>query len=229
MALVKFGQQTFSIDGVPDGHVIVPEGELSRTSKIADSYAMLKKNIPVDIREEEIASFIDRGRRYDDTMKSFEESKKQLEATKGELGKLSNIPKDFSKERWDKFVQQEQDELFQTKIDALTKKVSEKVEKEFGVKATIDPRFINPEKLQSFNPDDEKAFDNWYAIMDEAHSAQESFLKDHFNVDSAPSAKPIVAADQRIAMPTIPNLGGKHPKDSVGDQGVVVGGFNRPQ
>jgi hypothetical protein len=229
MALVKFGQQTLNIDGVPDGHILVSESEVSQLRQVKDAYALLKRNIPIDVEEGQLASFVERGRRYDDVEKSRKDLETHSKSLEEKLQKLGKLPEGFSQERWNKYVQREQDEIFQSKIDTLTQKVYEKVQKELGVKVSIDPRFIDPSKLDSFNPDDPKAEETWYQILDEAHTAQESFVKSQVSELTPSTPSGITPQTTGTPVSSVHSPGSPMPGDKITDNGAVAGAFGRRQ
>jgi hypothetical protein len=178
MGLVKFGQLTLSVDQIPDGHVVVPESELVRLKGADNAYLSLKSKIPYGVAEDQLGSLLEKGARFDAELSQRQKFEKELGDASKKLEGFSNLPKDFSLENYNRLVADEKDRIWQGKIADLTRQVEEKVEKELHVKVKVDPRFIDQSKLEAFDPDSKTAFDDWYKILDEAHTAQENFVKD---------------------------------------------------
>jgi len=228
MALVKFGQQTLNIDGVPEGMMIISESDVTRLRATNNAYDLLKSRLPVNVSEEEYGDLIEKGKRYAALSEKLDKTSDELKNTKTELGKFSNLPKDFSVEQWNKDRQRDADAVFASKIDKLTAGVYEKIKKELGVDIQVDPRFIPADTLETFDPDAADAADKWYQILDNAHTEQEKFLQSHGgNLPPTPAVgQPGQTPEGATPPPVglrIPGATQFNPGDRVSDGGVRVG------
>lgn len=214
MGLVKYGQQTLNIDVVPDGHVIVPESEYLNLKNILNAHLGLKSKIPPGIEEEKLTLTLDKGIHYDELENKYKQLQAQAREYEQKLNSYMNIPKDFNIDKWNYYVAREKAEIRQAKIKELTNRVLEDVKSKTGVTYEIDERFINKEAYEKFDPDSDNAFEEWYKILDDAHTEQQNFLK-KFVKDK--SLEPIdISKTELDIKPT-------HPKDVVSDGKIIVG------
>ena len=179
MGLVKFNGQTFNVDQIPDGHLVVSEQEFQALSGAKNALLSLKSRIPVGISEADVQTLLEKGQRFDSLNTEFTGIKTKLTETEGKLGQFANIPQDFKKEEWDRYRKREQSELRQGKLSTITQQAIEKAEKVTGIKGIkVDPRFYDASKLEALNVDATDAVDVMYKILDEAHTAQSNFMKE---------------------------------------------------
>jgi len=224
MALVKFGAQTLNVEGIPEGHIIVAESEISRLRDVNNAYSLLKSRVPPDVDESQIANLVEKGRRHDTIVTELSTTKSQLTDTQTKLSGFANIPKEFTVERWNNFVKSEQATIRQQKLDELTKNVLTEVEKEFGRKFVVDPRFIPAETLANFNVDDSDAQKKWRDILDNAHTEQVNFLQKMGTDVVPPTPRTGDVNDLNTRVGITGNDPTQYPKgDIVSDTGVRVG------
>ena len=208
MGIVKFGQQNLSIEQVPDGHVIVSESEFTSMKQSKDALWTLRSKIPVGIDENQIANLIDKGARFDNIAQETGGLKTKISELQGNLDKFSNMPKDFSPEKWDGYIKKEVSEKRSGKFSELSQKVLSGVEKEIGVKFTVDERFIPPEIRNSFDPFKDGAEKEWKDILDKAHTAQQDFIKNQLESTITPQKK---IGDQEPGARTLVQNSGDNP------------------
>ena len=177
MGLVKYGQQTLNIAEIPDGHMVISESDFNSLRGSQNAYLSLKSKIPVGIDESQLSALVEKGSRFDTVNTELSNMKGEKTQLQQKLDGFKNIPEGFSPEKWNKFVQRETAEVRQGKLDKLTAKVYEKVKEVTKQDMTVDPRFIDQEKLSSFDPDSPTAFDDYYKILDAAHTAQQDFVQ----------------------------------------------------
>jgi len=202
MGLVKYNGQTFNVDQIPDGHLVVSEQEFQALSGAKNALLSLKSRIPVGISEADVQTLLEKGQRFDSLNTEFTGIKTKLTETEGKLGQFANIPQDFKKEEWDRYRKREQSELRQGKLSTITQQAIEKAEKVTGIKGIkVDPRFYDASKLEALNVDATDAVDVMYKILDEAHTAQSNFMKEM----------------QGSGPLNVPAVGGK--QDTVSEQG----------
>jgi len=223
MGLLKFGNQTLNIAEVPDGHIIIPEGDYINFRNINNAYLALRSKLPVGVNESEFAVLADKGLKYDPLSQEHQGIKTKYTELETKLKEFSNIPKEFTVERWGKFVQQESDAAWSKKIDTLTQKVKATVKEKMGIDINIDNRFIPADVLETFNPDDRDAEEQWTKILDKAHTEQQEFIRKSVDGGSIPSGR---VGDTNL--PNMPNIdsklaGNKVAGDFVGADGGRVG------
>lgn len=211
MGLVIFGSQTLNIPEAPDGHILIAQNEVNRLRSVDNEYKVLRSKIPVGVNESDIATLVEKGSRFDALNTELTTTKSQVTTLQTDLKKFDNMPKDFSVEKWTADRKRESDELWQGKIDVLTKDVLAEVEKEFGQKFEIDTRFIDPAKLDAFDPDGKDAKKEWRVILDEAHTAQENFIRQRVEGIGLPAKGEEVKDAQKVA-----------PDTTVTDRGIRV-------
>jgi len=220
MGLVKFGQLTLNVEQIPDGHEVVSSADLANLRNAQNSYALLKSKIPVSVNENQLAELTDKGSRYDSIAQQLEAERTSATQLKAEVAKFSNIPKDYSKERWDTFVNQEQQQKIDASKNALTQKVYQNIESKLGVKVKIDDRFLPQDKVKGFDFTAQDAEAKWAVILDEAHTAQENFIKELSG--NAPITQQQVGQIQTPIPAGVPKTG---PADAVGETGARVQKF----
>jgi hypothetical protein len=217
MSTVKFGEQVLNIDGIPEGHMIVPEAEISRLRGVSNGYSLLKSRIPLDVDEADLGKLVEKGKRYDVLAAKLDKTAGELKTSQANLAKHSELPEGYSEERWNKFVQQENDSVFAEKIRGLTEKAYARVEKEMGVKIEVDHRFIPADILESFDPDDKDDEKKWYEIVDNENIEEEKLIK-----KSSEGAAP--------PTPSVGEPGAGTPPEPVPFSGIHQGGAeHRPQ
>lgn len=181
MGLVKFGQQTLSIDAIPDGHVVISESEIANMRSAHNALLLIKSKIPAGVDETQLSSLLEKGLKFDTLNQEVLASKAKLEEVNGKLNTFANIPAEFSVEKWNNFTKKEQAEIRNKKISDLTSKVYEKAKAELKLqdisKIQVDPRFVDQNKMQNFNPDSPTAQDELQAILEEGQKAQLEFIK----------------------------------------------------
>ena len=215
MGLVKFGSQTLNIPEAPDGHILIAESEVNSLKAVKNDHLILKSKIPAGIPESEIATLVEKGSRFDAINTELNTAKGQVTQLQTDLKKFDNMPKDFSVDKWKADRTRESDEIWQGKIDVLTKDVMTEVEKEFGQKFEIDMRFIDPAKLEIFDPDGKDSKKEWRQLLDEAHTAQENFIRS--KIEGTP-AQPKKGPDGKVIQ--------QPPAEPVvGPQGIRVPGL----
>lgn len=207
MGIVKFGQQSLSIEQVPDGHIIISESDFSRMRDSSNALLTLRSKIPVGITEEQIAPLIEKGIKFDSVNNQVNSLNTKITELQANLDKFSNMPKDFTPERWFGYVKKEAAEKRQSQIEKLTSEVLADVEKEFGVKYVVDPRFIPSEVLDKFDPEHTDAKKQWRDILDKAHTEQQDFIKNQLeSFNTSPGKVGSPPQDKSIL---IPNSGDK--------------------
>lgn len=217
MGLVKFNNQTLSIPEVPDGLVLMPENEVATLRSQQNEFLSLKSRIPVGVDQTQLGLLIEKGQRFDsETAERTKASAKIAELEKN-IAQFSSLPKDFSADKWNAYVKQEQEGIRSKKLSELTAKVKAEVKEKFKVDIEVDPRFIDSQKVQAFDPDAQNAYQEWYAIMDEAHTAQTDFIQ-KTAAGASPANEPVGGAR---AAGTDLNIGDRHTKgDQVSGDGV---------
>jgi hypothetical protein len=215
MGIVKFGQTNLSIEQVPDGHVIVSESEFTSMKQSKDAYLTLRSKIPVGVDEDQIAPLIDKGLRYDNTANEAGGLKTKITELQGNLDKFSNMPKDFSPDKWNGYVKKESTEKRSAKLSELSQKVLSEVEKEIGVKFTVDERFIHPDVINGFDPFKDGAEKEWKDVLDKAHTAQQDFIKNQ--LESTITSQTKVGNQEPGARTLVQNSGDKP------DMGKIAG------
>ena len=215
MGLVKFGAQSFNIEQIPDGHIVISEQELSTLKGVQNSYLALKARIPVGINDAEISALIEKGQRFDPLNQELVGARTQLTERDGKLSQFSNIPKDYSVDEWNRLRKKEAAEIRATKLADLTKKAIEKAETVTGVKGLkVDPRFYDSAKVDKLDVERADAVEQMYAILDEAHTAQMNFMK-----EMSDSARP---GTPSVGVPGVPGVSGQPGiRDTVPDTGPV--------
>ena len=220
MGLVKYNNQTLSIPEVPDGMVIMQESEVGVLRAQANDFLGLKSKIPVGLDVSQLSTVIEKGQRYDAAVAEQGSLKAKVTELETNIAQFSNLPKDFKPEKWNNYVQQEQSQIRAGKLTDLTNKVREKVKTEMKIDAIVDPRFIDQAKLQAFDPDAEGAFDKWYGILDEAHTAQQEFVSNKALGGTPPPEPPGGLGGHDNP----PHVGGT-PGDRASEGGVKLQGF----
>lgn len=139
MGIVKFGQKTYTIDGIPDGLTLIKEDELGRLREQSDAFHELHARLPLGTDESKITESLEKGKRYDALAKERDELKKSGKDLEGKLKSREDIPEDYNRERWDKYVTTEKRAIRQEKLDKLTEEALVKAEKEAGQKFLLTP------------------------------------------------------------------------------------------
>lgn len=183
MGIVKFGQQNLSIEQVPDGHIIISDNEFARMRDGSNAYLSLRSKIPTGIAEDQISPLIDKGLKFDNTSQEVGSLKTKISELEGNLNKFSNIPKDYTPEKWDSFVKKETTEKRSAKFAELSQKALVDVEKEFGVKFVVDERFIPADIRNGFDPFKDGADKEWKDILDKAHTEQQNFIQNQLETN----------------------------------------------
>jgi len=222
MGLVKFNSLTLQIDQVPDGHVIVPETEISSLRAVGNSYNLLKSKIPTGVTEDQLPTLVEKGQRYDGISQEKSTFQKQYEETTAKLKGFENIPQDFKVETWNKYKQDEAIRGRQSKIAELTEQVKKNVKEKHGVDLpTIDNRFIPQDRMSTFDPESKTAIDDLTKILDDAHTEQMNFVQ-KISSSGIPPTMPAGIAKQAGALPQIQNpVNG----DVVNENQLKVGRF----
>lgn len=182
MGLVKFGQQTLTIDTVPDGSIILSESDYRRMTDTSNAYLSLKSRIPVGVDETQLGVLVEKGQRYDTVNQELVNTKTSLTDVQKKLETASvKLPEGFTTEKWNQLTQREQKEIRDGKISVHTKNVMEKLAKENpNVPAPeVDSKFLPADKVASFDPDAQNAEQTWATILAEGYKAQTEFLKKH--------------------------------------------------
>jgi hypothetical protein len=218
MGLLKYNNQTYTVEGLPDGLVAIESNTYGDMQKANNAYLTLKSRIPIGVDESQLGVIIEKGLRFDTNAQELTNSKTTITDLTGKLSKFSDIPPEFSKEQWSKYVQKEQTEIRQGKISKVAEQAREFMEKEWKVKVpTVDPRFLN---LDNFNPDDKDAVKNYAELYDNAHTEQEKLLKSIIENQTDKNAPPVGIN------PALPAGEPKvRPNDVVGDTNMKVQHF----
>lgn len=231
MGQVKFNNTLLSIEQIPDGHVVVSESELNAMKSVQGAYQLLKSKMPIGVSENDLATLVEKGQRFDQLNKDFTDTKAALDTTKGELTKFSNIPKEFSVDKWNGFVNQEKQQIWLGNWEKVQKQAREEFKKKNNYDIPeIDPRFY-PDDVESFNFEDRNAIDNMIALMDKAHTEQVNFLQKATG-NMAPSPAP-VGGSQPNPVNMIMAGQDRQPvnqpqgRDIVSDTQMHVGGFGQ--
>lgn len=223
MGLLKFNNQSYAVEGLPDGLVAMTEGEVVSMRSAANQLLTLKSRIPAGVDELQLGAIIDKGTKFDSLLQEKSSAAAKIQELETSVKQYSNLPKDFSPEKWNGFVQQEQQQIFAQKFDALSKKVLEDVKAKTGVEQKVDPRFFDKSALDKFNPDAPTAFDDLYKIMDSAHTAQQDFLQQSLN-GVIPSPSP-VGDPGRPTVQMISSNQSQQSGDKAGPTGISVQGL----
>lgn len=228
MGLVKFGNQTLSIDAIPDGHVVIADSEIANLRNSQNAYLLLKSKIPVGVDESSIPTVLEKGSKFDSTVAELTGVKTKLTETEGKLTKFANIPQDFTPEKWNQYKSVEADSVFASKFEKISGKVYERVKKEDGVDIKVDERFIDPIKLESWKPDDPQAEIQLYDILKEGYAAQVDFInksQGSINPGGAPAA-PALGANL-APQPTLSPMPNPASMDRSDAGGMKVTRFGR--
>lgn len=219
MGIVKFGQKTYTIDGIPDGLTLIKEDELGRLREQSDAFHELHARLPLGTDESKITESLEKGKRYDALAKERDELKKSGKDLEGKLKSREDIPEDYNRERWDKYVTTEKRAIRQEKLDKLTEEALVKAEKEAGTKVSIDPRFIDKEKVDALDLDAKDAGDKLYKILDDGHTAQMEFVKKSVG-KGMPSQ--VVGSPVDGGARTPEDRRTQVPKDEIGPNGIRI-------
>jgi len=214
MGLVKFNNTTLSVEGLPDGAVVITGEQLAGYQQVQNAYTMLKSKLPIGVSEDQLASLTEKGQRFDQTFQELAQTKTQFGELKTQIDGFKNIPKDFTIEKWNQLTSKEQQEIRSGKLTELTKQVADKLQKEAPDRTLpkIDNRFLPQDKVKAFDPDAQGAVDQWAQILGEGFQAQQEFAKT-LQKENVPS--PILGGgpqptpgnnDNNGDMPSVPHL-----------------------
>lgn len=179
MGIVKFNNTTLTVDGVPDGSMIVTAEQYQAYSQTQNAYTLLRSKMPIGVDENQLAVLVEKGQRYDNINTELSTTKTKLTEVSTKLDGLKNIPEGFTPEKWNAYTAKEKAEIRSGQITTLTKAVQEKLKKDFPDRTppTIDQRFLPADKVAAFDPSVADAQDKWALILGEGFQAQNEFLK----------------------------------------------------
>jgi hypothetical protein len=177
MGLVKFNKTTLNVENVPDGHEIISESELIQLRQTRDALSLLKSKIPVGVDESKLGEIIEQGQRYPTIAQELATHKTSVADLTGKLSKFQNIPAEFDVVKWNSYVNKEKEEQWTVKFNETKKLAFDKIEQEFKVRPVIDDRFVPMDKVKALNLEDKKAVDSLVDIYNDAHTAQQEFVK----------------------------------------------------
>jgi hypothetical protein len=164
------------VDAIPDGHVVIPEHELNNLRSQSNAYLTLKSKLPVGVPEDQVGVLAEKGGRYDPLNQQLTTAQQKVQEYENKLQQYSNMPKDFTADKWNGYVQKEAEEIFAGKMEALTNWVYEEAQKKTGIRYEVDPRFIPADVVEKFDPDASDAKEKWYQVLNDAHTAQVDFV-----------------------------------------------------
>lgn len=216
MGLVKFNTQTLNIENVPDGHIIIAQSEYDSFQGQRNDFLRLKSFVPAGVDHAKIGELIDKGQRFDSINMELGNTKTQLNEINTKLTGFNNIPKEFTTEKWNTFVQKEVQEVRGKRIGELEKKFYERVEAEDKVKIKIDPRFVSDLSGLDLNASDVQ--DKYNEVMKKAYTDQVEFIKN--TVGETLPAQITNQQQTQVQQSLVPN-----PRDVVNDKEMSVGRF----
>lgn len=222
MGLVKFNQTTLNVEGVPDGSVIVTGQEATDMVRIRNEHALIQSYLPVGITAgPQLGALIEKGQKYDPLAQKLTDAETAKTAAEAKLAKFSDVPQDYSKNEWERLKGNEQRAIRDGKRKAVTDKVMATLERATGQKIVIDERFIDQQKLATFDFDAQNAEELWAAVLNDAHTAQENLIKQvTHGIPAGPtSTQPITPEPAPVTHGM--SSGGKV-GDVVGDNGIIV-------
>lgn len=178
MGIVKYNNTNLTVEGVPDGSMIITPEQHTAYTQTQNAYTLLKSKMPIGVSENDLALLVEKGQRFDSLNTEFSTTKTKLTETETKLAGFKNIPEGFSVEKWNQLTAKEKAEVRSGQITQLTKAVEDKLKKDYPDKTppTIDQRFLPADKVATFDPTAADAQDKWAAILGEGFTAQNEFL-----------------------------------------------------
>jgi hypothetical protein len=228
MGLVKYNNITLNIAEIPDGNMVISEKQFNDMVAIGNRYLDINSRLPVGVPIENLGSIVEKGQKYDSTVQELTGHKTKVTELQTKLDGFKDIPQDFKKSEWERLKMKETSDLRQVKVTELKKKVFEKVEKEFKVKAREpDQRFVDKDALEKLDVNSATAVDDLFKILDKALDVQDEFIKSIGGV--IPQPEPVGGGGQQQQQQRQTpedkqpdDIYGFRVKDKVTDQGASL-------
>lgn len=226
MGIVKFNNTSLNIEQVPDGHVIITQAELDSISSLRNELNLIKSYLPPGVDKGQLGGLVEKGQRFDPLNTEHQTLKSQVTDLTAKLSQYSNLPKEFSVEKWNSYVNKEQMENRNVKLNELTQRALAKAKEVVGVDVKVDQRFIPSDVLQNFDVNAPDAQDKWYKVLDDAHTKQQEFIKENLN-NVTPVSTPVGAGGSGNGQQatSTPPMRGTPAGDVVSDTGLSVQKF----
>jgi hypothetical protein len=218
MGLVTFGQTKLQIDAIPDGHVVISENDFQRLNGVNNALLLLKSKIPAGIDESQLPTLLEKGQKFDALNQELTNVVKTRTDLETSLSKFKDMPKDFSADKWNAFVNKEKTETRKAKLDSIMqeayKGIGEKLNVKDLSKLKVDDRFL-PKEIAELDLNDPNATQKVADYLGVGYKEQQNFIQQATGVVPPKQPAPGGASGQ------VPPQTG----DKVGPDGVTVGQF----